>query len=181
MKHASRETRHGLIAEFGSAQELIDAAAAAHAAGYRRVEAYSPFPIEGLGEALGHPPSRLPWIVLTGGAVGGFAGFMFQWISFEHFYTLNIGGRPYFSWPSFVPVTFELTVLFAALSTVVGLFVLCGLPEPYHPVFNHARFAGVTRDRFFLTIEAADPRFERAGTEQFLRGLRPSEVAEVES
>ena len=181
MKHENPGSMHGLIAEFKSAQELIDAAAAAHAAGYRRVEAYSPFPVEGLGEALGRPPSRLPWIVLTGGAIGGFAGFMFQWMSFEHFYTLNIGGRPYFSWPSFVPVTFELTVLFAALSTVVGLFVLCGLPEPYHPVFNHPRFAGVTRDRFFLTIEAADPRFDRAGTAEFLKGLRPSEVAEVES
>lgn len=181
MKHESPGSMHGLIAEFKSAQELLDAAAAARAAGYRRVEAYSPFPIEGLGEALGHSPSRLPWIVLAGGAIGGFAGFMFQWVSFAHFYTLNIGGRPFFSWPSFVPVTFELTVLFAALSTVLGLFVLCGLPAPYHPVFNHPRFAGVTRDRFFLSIEATDPKFERAGAERFLKGLSPSEVTEVEN
>ncbi len=180
MKQHTATPIFGLMAEFASAQALLDAAHAAHHAGYKKVEAYSPFPVEGMGEALGHAPSPLPWIVLIGGAIGGIGGFMFQWVSFARFYQLNIGGRPFFSWPSFVPVTFELTVLLAALSCVVGLIVLCGLPMPYHPVFNAARFAGASRDRFFLCIESADPRYDRAETERFLKGMNPSEVIEVE-
>ena len=170
----------GLMAEFHSPDELLKAAEHSYEEGYRRMDAYSPFPIEELAEAVGYRRRILPWIVLAGGVVVGcLAGFSFQyWVSVIEL-PMNVGGRPLNSWPSFIPVTFECTILGAALSAVFGMLALNGLPKPYHPVFNVERFALASRDRFFLSIEARDPRFDREGTEQFLQSLEPYEVAEV--
>src|ERR1044071_2974071 len=181
MSFAERPRLWGLMAEFGEPQGLIDAAHRARAAGYRKVEAYTPYPIEAVSEALGLHRSKLPLIVLVGGILGALGGYLLQyWINVWE-YPLNIGGRPFHSWPAFIVPTFETTILCAALSSVLGMFFLNGLPQPYHPVFNVERFAAASRDRFFLVIEAADPQFDRRGTEDFLRGLSPSEVAEVEA
>lgn len=171
---------YGLIAEFDNPDDLIQAAHEAHAAGYRRMDAYSPMPIEGLSEALGPHDTRLPLIVLIGGLFGCIGGFALQyWVSVIN-YPLNIGGRPYNSWPAFVPVTFETAVLAAALTAVFGMLALNGLPQPYHPVFNVPHFELATRNRFFLCIEATDPKFDRAATRRFLEGLHPGAVNEVE-
>jgi hypothetical protein len=172
---------HGLIAEFDSPPALLEAARGAFAAGYRRMDAYTPYPIEGLAQALGHHHSRLPLIVLIGGLLGGTLGFSFvYWVSTAA-YPLNVGGRPLNSWPAFIPVTFETTILFAAFAAVLGMLALNGLPMPYHPVFNVPRFVLASRDRYFLCIESRDSQFDRQATEAFLRGLNPSEVTEVEN
>ena len=171
---------YGLMAEFGDSGELVAAARRAHAAGYRRMDAYSPLPIEGLAEAIGFRHTRLPLVVLVGGLAGCAGGFFMQYYLSVVAYPINVGGRPLNSWPSFIPITFELTVLVAALSAVLGMLALNGLPMPYHPVFNVPRFALATRDRFFLCIEARDPKFERAATRRFLEGLQPRGVFEVE-
>jgi Protein of unknown function (DUF3341) len=174
------ETRlHGLLAEFGNPDELLHAAERAHADGYRRIDAYTPFPVEGLAEAIGFHKNRLPLLVLIGGIVGALAGFLSQYYAAVIDYPINVGGRPLNSWPSFIPVTFEVTILVAALTTVLGMLALNGLPMPYHPVFNVPRFALATRDRFFLAIEAADPRFDREATRRFLEGLGAREVSDV--
>jgi len=171
---------YGLLAEFPTAQELVDAVRQTRQAGYRRVDAYTPFPIEELSEALGLHGSRLPLIVLLGGILGGLAGFGLQyWVNVIH-WQLNIGGRPFNSWPAFIPVTFETTVLVAALAAVLGMFALNGLPMPYHPVFNAPRFALASRDRFFLCIEADDPLFDVDDTTRFLQRLGPRQISEVE-
>jgi hypothetical protein len=170
---------YGLLAEFDSPAALVHAAHSAHEQGYRRLDAYSPFPVEGLSEALGFRRTRMPLVMFVGGLVGCVGGFLMQyWISVIA-YPINIGGRPLNSWPSFIPVTFELTVLISALSGVFGLLGLCGLPQPYHPLFNVPRFAHATRDNFFLCLEAADPKFDLQATRQFLEGLRPRWVLEV--
>lgn len=179
---AERDPRglHGLMAEFTTGQALVEAAEKAYAAGYRKMDAYSPYPIEELAEALHEPRSPLPKIVLAGGLLGGGGGFLLQyWVS-AIAYPLNVGGRPLYSWPAFIPVTFELTILLAALATVGGLIALAGLPRPYHPVFNVERFARASEDRFFLCIEAEDPDFDRTRTEEFLRSLGPEEVHQVD-
>jgi hypothetical protein len=171
---------YGLIAEFSRPQELIDAVHEVRDAGYRRVDAYSPFPIEGLAEAIGFGHNRLPLIVLLGGIFGGLAGYgLAYWTSVVD-YPINVGGRPFHSWPSFLPITFETTVLFAALAAVLGMLALNGLPMPYHPIFNSARFALASRDRFFLCIEADDPKFDYDETWRFLNRLGPRQVSEVE-
>jgi hypothetical protein len=171
--------RYGLMAEFGSPDALVAATRRAHAQGYRRLDAYSPFPIEELHEALGIHETHVPLLALIGGIVGGLTGYGLQyWVSTTA-YPLNIGGRPLHSWPSFIPVTFEMTVLFAALTAVLGMLALNKLPMPYHPVFNAPRFALATRDRFFLCIEAADERFDAAGTRRFLESCGPREVTDV--
>lgn len=172
---------YGLLAEFNDPGELVSAVHRAREEGYRNLDAYTPFPIEEVSEALGIHHSRLPLIVLIGGICGAFAGLGLQYWTSVIDYPLNIGGRPFFSLPSFVPVTFECTVLFAALAAVFGMLALNGLPMPYHPLFNVPRFALATRDRFFLCIEATDPKFDRDGTRRFLERLVPRTIAEVDN
>ena len=171
---------HGLLAEFSEPNELIAAARATREAGYTRVDAYTPYPIEEVSEALHLKRSGLPLLVLIGGIIGGVAGFGLQYWAATIAYPMNIGGRPFNSWPSFIPITFETTVLLAAFFTVLGMLALNGLPMPYHPVFNVPRFALASRDRFFLCIEATDPKFDREGTRRFLERLVPREVSEVD-
>lgn len=170
---------YGLVAEFESAAALVQAAGSAHEAGYRRMDAYSPFPIEGLSEAMGYHRTAMPLLILIGGIVGALSGFGLQYYCAVLSYPINVAGRPLNSWPSFIPVTFELTVLFGSLTAVFGLIALCGLPMPYHPLFHVPRFSRATCDGFFLCIESVDPRFDREATKSFLTGLNPSDVSEV--
>jgi hypothetical protein len=170
---------YGLMAEFENPEGLLSAAHQAYQEGYRKMDAYSPFPVEGLSEAIGFRHTRLPLIVLLGGALGAASGFGMQYWMAAIDYPLNIGGRPLNSWPAFIPITFELTILFAAFAAVLGLIVLNRFPQPYHPVFNVPDFALASRNRFFLCIEAADPKFDREGTRRFLGGLGPHSVSEV--
>jgi hypothetical protein len=175
-----RPATYGLMAEFPSADALIAAAHEVHEAGYQKVDAFTPYPIEAVSEALGLPRSKMPIIVLIGGLLGGLGGYMLQFWSQVIRYPMNIGGRPIHSWPSFIVPTFECTILGAALAAVVGMIAINGLPMPYHPVFNVPRFALASRDRFFLVIEAEDPKFDSAATRSFLAGLNASEVSDVE-
>jgi hypothetical protein len=170
---------YGLLAEFESPDDLLQAALRSYEEGYRCMDAYSPFPIEGLAEALGFHKNRLPVLVLIGGITGALVGFLSQYWAAVIDYPVNVGGRPLNSWPSFIPVTFEVTILFAALTAVLGMLALNGLPMPYHPVFNVPRFALATRDRFYLAIETADPRFDVAATRRFLEELGAKEVSDV--
>ena len=172
---------YGLLAEFEQPEELVNAIRRARAAGYRKMDAYTPFPVEHLAEELGFHRTALPLIVLIGGLIGCAGGFFLQyWISALD-YPLNVGGRPLNSWPSFIPVTFELTILFAALFAVFGMLGLNGLPMPYHPLFNSPRFALASRNRFFLCIEAGDKQFNRETTAKFLLELNPKGgVSQVE-
>jgi hypothetical protein len=170
---------YGLLAEFDEPDRLVSAARAAHQDGYRNMDAYTPFPVEHLAEVIGFHTTRLPLLILGGGVVGCLGAFLLQyWVSVSA-YPVNIGGRPLNSWPSFIPVTFELTVLIAALTAVFGMLGMNGLPMPYHPLFNVPRFAQASRDRFFLCIEARDPRFDRQTTRRFLEAQRPREIFEV--
>ena len=182
MKAAARRHPHlhGLIAEFESPSALIEASRRAREAGYRRMDAYTPYPIHELAEALGLPRTKLPVLVLIGGALGCATGLAMQWFATAVHYPLNIGGRPLASWPSYIPITFELTVLFAAITAVLGMLGLNGLPMPYHPVFNVPRFALASRDRFFLCIETTDPLYDPEKTRAFLSSLGAREVTEVE-
>src|SRR5713101_3790438 len=170
---------HGLMAEFDEPNALVSAARRAHHEGYRQMDAYSPFPIEELHEALGLGHTRLPLIVLIGGLIGCVGGYSLQyWVSAIAF-PLNVAGKPYHSWPAFIPVTFECTILAAALPAVLGMLALNGLPQPYHAVFNVPRFALASRNRFFLCIEAKDPKFDTEATRRFLEALNPREVTTV--
>lgn len=170
---------YGLLAEFKTAEDLIEAAKRARAAGYRRVEAYSPFPLEGLVEAVGSYKDRIPLITLLGGIVGGAGGYFMEWYSAVVSYPINQGGRPYHSWPAFIPVTFELAVLGAALATFCGMLALNGLPKLYHPLFNVPEFELASRSRFFLFIRSSEPRYETQGTRDFLASLHPLRLTEV--
>jgi hypothetical protein len=172
---------HGLMAEFTTPERLLAAAAAARAHGYRALDAYAPFPVEGLSEALGLSPSPMPRLVLLGGLAGCVGGYGLQYWAMVAGYPINTGGRPLNSWPAFVPVTFELTILCAALAAVLGMIVINGLPEPYHPVFNVARFSLASRSRFFLCLEARDPLFEMEEARRFLSGLSAEGIYDVEA
>jgi len=172
---------YGLVAEFPNITTLTHAAHAAYQAGYRRMDAYTPFPSEELTEALGVRQTRLPFLVLAGGVLGAVGGYALQYYSMALAYpNLNVGGRhPGESWPAFVPVMFEVTVLCAALVAVLGMLALNRLPQPYHPLFHVERFSLATGDRFFLCIEAADPKFDLERTRAFLLSLAPMECTEV--
>ena len=171
---------YGLLAEFDGPEKLIEAAEKVRDAGYRRMDAYSPFPVHHLAEALGLHKTRVAMIVLIAGICGALTGFFMQLLSSAVAYPFNIGGKPLNSWPAFVPITFELTVLFAAFGALLGMLALNGLPQPYHPLFNVQSFKEhASRDRFFIAIEAADPKFNLEDTRRFLEGLGPKEVLEV--
>jgi hypothetical protein len=179
MSKARREGLYGVIAEFAEAQTLLTAAEAAREQGYTNLDAFSPFPIHGLAEAIGFRKSHLSAIVLTGGLVGGLGGFLMCWYANVISYPLNIGGKPLNSWPAFIPITFECAILLAAFAAVLGMLGLNGLPMPYHPVFNVRRFDQASRDKFFLTIQATDPKFDLESARRYLESLGPREVTDV--
>jgi len=168
------------MAEFDNPTDLVAAARRTHQAGYRRINGYSPYPIEELSEAIGFTHTALPLIVLIGGVLGGIGGFLMQYWMEVIDYPLNVGGKPFNSWPAFIPITFECTILFAALAAVFGMLALNKLPQPYHPVFNAPNFALATRDRFFLVIEASDRKFEHDEVMTFMSGLQPKGLVDVE-
>jgi len=172
---------YGMMAEFDSATSLVEAARKTHEAGYRKIDAYSPFPVEELAEAIGFHTNRVALVTLIGAIIGGLTGYLMQyWIAVID-YPVNVAGRPEHSWPSFIVVTFEMTILFGGISAVFGMLALNGLPMPYHPVFNVPRFAMATKDRFFLIIFSSDPKYSPAGVRQFLEGLGPRSISEVPS
>jgi hypothetical protein len=175
-----RSEIYGLLAEFRTPEEIVRAARAVRERGYRKLDAYSPYPMEELSEALELHHSPLPTLVLAGGILGALVGYGLQFWTAVIDYPMNVGGRPFHSWPSFIVPTFETTILFAAGTAVLGMLALNGLPEPYHPVFNVPGFALATRDKFFLCVEAVDPRFDRQETRKLLESLGASEVSEVE-
>jgi len=178
---AKRDPIYGLMAEFDSAQALVDAAKKTHEAGYNKIDAYSPFPIEGLAEEIGMHFDEIPLTVLVGGIVGGCTGYLMQYWMSAVDYPLNIGGKPPHSWPAFIVITFEMTILFAGISAVLGMLAFNGLPMPYHPVFNVPRFAFASKDRFFLIVFSSDKKYNPVETRRFLEGLDARSISEVPS
>jgi len=176
-----RERIYGTMAEFDSATALVEAAKRTHEAGFVKIDAYSPFPIEGLAEEIGFHRDEVPLVVLIGGIVGGLTGYAMQYWMSAVDYPLNIGGKPPHSWPAFIVITFEMTILFAGLSAVLGMLALNGLPMPYHPVFNVPRFAFASKDRFFLIVFSTDKKYNPVETRKFLESLNPRSVSEVRS
>ena len=174
-----RQGLYGVAAEFHDPQALLSAANATREEGYTSVDAFSPFPVHGLAEAVGFHKSRLSLIVLVMGILGGAGGFFMQWYANVISYPLNIGGKPYHSWPAWIPVTFECAILLAAFGAVFGMLALNGLPMPYHPMFNLRRFDSASRDKFFLVIHARDPKFRPQEARDFLQTLGPREVSDV--
>jgi ActD protein len=171
----------GLMAEFDNVNDAVIAARRTYAAGYRKLDAYSPFPVEELSEAIGFHKNGVALVCLVGGLLGCTAAYVLQWWINTISYPINIGGRPLHSWPSFVIVTFEMTILFSGLSAVFGMLALNGLPMPYHPVFNVPRFELASKDRFFLVIFSSDRNYDPIGTREFLEGLNAISIAEVPS
>jgi len=169
-----------MVAEFVHPDDVLAAAKAARDAGYKRIEAYSPFPLHGMSEAMGFRDQRVPWIVFLGGLTGAVCGFALQYYIAVWDYPLNVGGRPLISLPQMVPVTFESTILFAAMGAFIGMLAMNFLPQPYHPIFNTPNFERASQDRFFLAIEAHDPKFDHDDTRKFLEGLSPEAVNYVE-
>ena len=172
---------YGLMAEFDSPSDLVAAARKTYEAGYKKIDAYTPFPIEELAEAIGFHKNGVALVVLVGGILGCLSGYLLQWWIATVSYPINVGGRPYHSWPAFIVVTFEMTILFAVLSAVFGMLALNGLPMPYHPVFNVPRFAFATKDRFFLIVFQSDPQYDTVSTRTFLESLGPRSISEVPS
>jgi hypothetical protein len=169
----SKTPIYGLMVEFLAAEEILDATRRVRQAGYRDMDAYTPYPVEGLAVELGMRRTRVPFLVLMGGLVGAAVGFFMQYYSMAVAYTFNVGGRPYNSWPVFIPITFEVLILVAAFSAFLGMLFLNGLPRPHHPVFNVPQFGRSSQDRFFLCIEATDDKFDRQATAEFLATLHP--------
>ncbi|HEX4054016.1 MAG TPA: DUF3341 domain-containing protein [Tepidisphaeraceae bacterium] len=170
---------YGLLAEFDAPAPFVHATEQTREAGYTRIDALSPFPVPGLDEALRLPPNRVPLIFLLGGIFGGLSGFFMQVYSCTYSYPINVGGRPLYSWPAFIPITFELTILGAGLAGAFGMLALNRLPMPYHSLFNCPRFDLASQDRFFLLIESADARFELQQTREFLQSLGALSISEV--
>jgi len=179
MRNENAQHLYGLAARFDSPEALLKAAEAVHAAGYRQAEAYMPFAVKGVAEALGFRRTGIPLVVLTGGALGALGGYFMLWYANVVSYPWNIGGKPPNSWPAFVPITFELTVLGASLLALIGMLAMNGLPQPYHPIFNAASFELASQTEFFICIEAADPKFDLPMVRQFFESLEPLEIAEV--
>ncbi|MEW6319538.1 MAG: DUF3341 domain-containing protein [Acidobacteriota bacterium] len=179
--HAETKTGgvYGVMAEFDSAQAIVDASKAAVSAGYRSLEAYTPLPLEELNDIIHRKRTKLPRFVLAGGLTGMATGFALQYWSSVIEYPMNVGGRPDASWPSFIVPSYELTILFSALAAFIGMVVFNGLPQPYHPVFNVPRFSLASSDKFFLVIEATDAKFEQASVTRFLEGLGAKGVYDV--
>jgi hypothetical protein len=175
-----QKTIYGLMAEFETPEQVLQAALRTHAAGYQKIDAYTPIPVEGLAEAVGFDWTSLPIVVFIGGLLGGCTGFGMCWYANVISFPMNVGGKPLNSWPAWIPITFELTILGAALSAVIGMLAMNGLPTPYHPVFNVPRFALATTDRFFLCIKSRDKAFDLARTKAFLEELKPQGVFEIE-
>jgi Protein of unknown function (DUF3341) len=176
-----RDPIYGMMAEFDTPGALVEAAKRTYQAGYKRIDTYTPFPVEGLAEEIGFHRDEVPLVVLIGGIVGGLTGYLMQYWMSAVAYPLNIGGKPYHSWPAFIVITFEMTILFAGISAVFGMLALNGLPMPYHPVFNVPRFTRASRDRFFLVVFSSDVKYDPAATRQFLESLDPRSVSEVPS
>jgi hypothetical protein len=174
-----RANIYGLMAEFGGDQEILAATRSAYDHGFRKMDAFAPFPVDGLAEALGRKKTSIPLIVLAGGISGGLGGYFLQWYAMAVSYPLNIGGRPLNSWPMFIPITFELTILSAAFAAIIGMLALNKLPLPYHPLFNVPEFERASSDKFFLCIEADDPKFDLKETRRFLEMLKPESIMEV--
>jgi hypothetical protein len=169
------------MAEFDTVNDAVEAAQKTYSAGYREIDAYSPFPVEELSEAIGFHHNGVALICLIGGLLGGTAAYVLQWWVNTAGYPINIGGRPLHSWPAFIVVTFEMTILFSGLSAVFGMLALNGLPQPYHPVFNVPQFDAASRDKFFIVIFSSDRRYDSVRTREFLESLNPTSVAEVPS
>jgi len=180
MEIAQKDPIFGMMAEYDTPEAMMDACRAARADGYKKIDGFSPFPVEGLSEALGETDSRVPYMTLAGACLGFSVAYGLQYITGTITYPLNIGGRPVHAWPLFGPPTFEWTVLFGCLIGIVTMFILNGLPSPYHPVFNVDAFERASTDRFFLIIESADPKFEIGTAGRFLQGTSPLAVHEVE-
>jgi hypothetical protein len=172
---------YGLMAEFANPTDIVAAAKRTHEAGYRKIDAYSPFPIEELAEAIGFHRDGVALVTLVGGLLGMFSGYLLQYWIHAINYPINVGGRPFNSWPAFIVVTFEMTILFAGLSAVFGMLALNGLPMPYHPAFNVERFVFASKDRFFLIIFSSDAKYDAVATRRFLESLEPRSIAEVPS
>ncbi len=172
---------YGILAEFDTATQLVDAARRVRDAGYVKTDAFSPFPLHEIDEALGIKRSVLPYLIFAGGITGLLSGLVLQYFVHVIDWPIIVGGRPHFSLPAFVPPMFELTILFSAFVAVFGMLFLNGLPSPYHPVFNVPRFALATREKFFLVIESADPLYDYENTRSFMQSLDPQEVFDVEN
>lgn len=170
---------YGIMAEFDSAGAILEAAKRTNQAGYKKLEAYSPFPVEGLAEEVGFHHDEVPLVVLIGGIIGGLTGYLMQYWMMAVDYPITVDGKPPHSWPAFIVITFEMTILFAALFAVFGMLALNGFPMPYHPVFNVPRFAFASKDRFFLLVYATDQKFDLEGTRKFMESLQPLSVSEV--
>ncbi len=180
--HSPKESTpyYGLMAEFDSTQALLDAAHKVREAGYTRTDAYSPMPIHGVAEALGMKERKVAPIILTGGLTGVVVGYGLQYWTSVIAYPMNIGGRPMYSWVAWIPPMFEMTILFAAFAAVFGMLAMNGLPQPYHPVFNAPRFKLASSEKFFLLVEASDPKFDAVKTRALLASLNPHEVVTVD-